>query len=413
MLFKKHSFKIILCLIAMILTGCANKKISDISFGSLLGSKEQKPLQTQPPTERVVATPPVTVQKRKIALFLPTQSTSPQIRNVALSLLNAANMAKQELNEPQMELLVYQTDGTSHTDIPATQRAIADKVDLILGPLLAPSVMTMRPLTEAAGIPMLAFSSDETTVTGGFSYLLSYLLEQNVSAVVKYAFTQGHKNYGIYASQTPYGERVAKIFTDEVNKNNGKITNSVLYKPNSSDFYLKTKAFAETDIRISETVPLSYTSIMLADDARSMMRVLPLLERYNLPLNKILLLGTGIWHEPNILQIQELEGAVFAAPDHQKLEIFEQRYKKAYGAKPVQIASLAYDGVGLAVALMRQNPQSPFDINNITNPNGFMGVGGVFRFHNNGLSERGLSILQIKNGAFNILIPAPQTWVGS
>ncbi len=349
----------------------------------------------------------------KIALFLPIKSSSVPIKTAALSLLNAARLAHQEINTKNMDLIVYPIDDTNETIIPAAERAVQDKVDLVIGPLLSPSVVTTRRYTEAAGIPMIALSNDQTAVNGGLSYLLSYLPEQNIANIVDYAFSQGHKDFGLFASNTPYGKRVGDTLIQEVNSRNGNVTKSVYFTENSADFYEKAKEVTEFDSRLSAETPTSWTSILLPDRATLMMHALPLLSRYNVNLKKSLLLGTGIWDDPRILEVEELDGAVFAAPNRTTLNIFETRYQEAYKEKPTTIASLGYDAVALVAGLIKRYPNNPFDIANITNPNGFTGVGGIFRFRKDGLSERGLSILRIQNKRFNLVIPAPDTFSGS
>jgi hypothetical protein len=46
----------------------------------------------------------------------------------------------------------------------------------------------------------------------------------------------------------------------------------------------------------------------------------------------------------------------------------------------------------------------------ITNPNGFSGLDGIFRFRANGLVQRGLAVLQVQRGGNTIIDPAPQTF---
>ena len=113
------------------------------------------------------------------------------------------------------------------------------------------------------------------------------------------------------------------------------------------------------------------------------------------------------------MTVSELNGAVYAAPDRKTLGIFNERYNKNFGYKPSKFASLADDAISLTVALIRNHGNEAFDIRNITNPHGFSGVGGIFRFKPNGLSERGLSILKINNGVLEVVSPAPDTFIGS
>lgn len=406
-----------ICLCLYLLSACSGNDLNVFSsnadiWGNSQTTQPQKTHQTQP--EIPISNQPFNKNKiYKVALLLPIKSGFVHIKQASLSLLNAAKLAHQELKEPRISLVVYPTDGTANTDKPVAQRIVDDKIDLIIGPLLAPSVVTTRHYSEPAGIPMLALSNDQTAVNGGFSYLLSYLPEQNIANIVNYAVSKGHKNFALMSSNNPYGKRVGDTFTQEVAIRNKRITNSVYFTENSSDFYTKARELAETDIRPSPQTPTSWSSVLFTDKASVMMRILPLLARYNVDFKKSLILGTGIWDDPRILEIEELQGAVFTAPNQRTLKLFEVRYQNMFQSKPITIASLAYDAVALAVGLVRKYPDNPFDVSHITNPNGFSGVGGIFRFRNDGLSERGLSVVRINGKKFDVVIPAPDTFSGS
>jgi branched-chain amino acid transport system substrate-binding protein len=408
---KKMMQYCILIILAMLLSACSAVNMDNFpSANDIFGQSNKKPTPPVPVyPNQTQNTIPIQKKKYKIALFLPIHSASVPIKQAATSLLNAAQLAHKEINSPNMELIVYPIDDSDNTIIPAVQ----DKIDLIVGPLLSPSVVTVRRYTEPAKIPMLAFSNDQTTVEGGYSYLISYLPEQNIANIVHYAVSQGHKDFGLLASNTPYGKRVGDTFVQEVTARNGRVTNAVYFTENAPNFFEKVKEVTEFDTRANETAPTSWTSILLPDRAGLMMQTLPLFSRYNIDFKKSLILGTGIWNDPRILDIEELNGAVFAAPNRTTLQIFESRYEAMFKKKPATIASLSYDAIALAAGLIRQYPYNPFDVSHITNPNGFNGVGGIFRFRPDGLSERGLSILRIENKKFNTVIPAPDTFAGS
>lgn len=404
----------VLFLFALLISSCASRNNNLPKLNELFVPKESQNETPQYPSVKKDITPPILQNKLyKIALFLPLSSESFEIKKAATSLLNAARLAHKEINNKNMDLVVYPIGDSEETIIPVVQRAINDKVDIVLGPLLAPSVVTVKKLTEPSKIPMIAFSNDQTTVQGNYSYLLSYLPEQNIANIVNYAFSQGHKNFGLFASDTPYGKRVGSTFLQEVSSRQGSVTNTVYFTENAPDFYEKTNQIAEVEMRHLETTPTSWTSIMFPDRASLMMQTMPLLSRHNINLSKVLILGTSLWEDPRILEIEELNNAVFAAPNQNTLKIFETRYMTAYKEKPTTLASLAYDAVALASGLIRQYPNNPFAQENITNPDGFTGVGGIFRFRPDGLSERGLSILRIQNKKFNVVIPAPETFAGS
>ena len=78
-----------------------------------------------------------------------------------------------------------------------------------------------------------------------------------------------------------------------------------------------------------------------------------------------------------------------------------------YGRPPQRLATLAYDAVALAGQLARLKPGGDFSAEALTNPNGWSGVDGVFRFLPDGRTERGLAVIEIQGDRSVVVSPAP------
>jgi hypothetical protein len=76
---------------------------------------------------------------------------------------------------------------------------------------------------------------------------------------------------------------------------------------------------------------------------------------------------------------------------------------------PPRLATLAYDAVALAAALARtaEPKADPFAAARLTDPSGFAGLDGLFRFGPDGVAERGLAILEIRSGRAFVAEPGP------
>lgn len=120
------------------------------------------------------------------------------------------------------------------------------------------------------------------------------------------------------------------------------------------------------------------------------------------------MLGTGLWDERSTSSIALINGGWYAGVSPGLVERFDSRYRQAYGNSPPRIASLAYDAVSLAVIAGRNAPGGRIATTAITNPEGFRGVNGLFRFRQSGLIERGLSILEVTPTGPREVSPAPQ-----
>ena len=60
--------------------------------------------------------------------------------------------------------------------------------------------------------------------------------------------------------------------------------------------------------------------------------------------------------------------------------------------------------------LSNGRPYQRFTDSALTDPAGFAGVDGIFRFRDNGSAQRGLAILEVTPGGFNVVDPAPRTF---
>ena len=113
-------------------------------------------------------------------------------------------------------------------------------------------------------------------------------------------------------------------------------------------------------------------------------------------MKNIQLLGTGLWDDPRVFASPALQGGLYAAPDPSGFRSFSRPLPRQYGADPVRTATLAYDAVALVAALARDaRRRSAFSREVLTNPSGFAGIDGLFRFRADGTNERGLAVMKV------------------
>jgi branched-chain amino acid transport system substrate-binding protein len=121
-------------------------------------------------------------------------------------------------------------------------------------------------------------------------------------------------------------------------------------------------------------------------------------------------LGTGVWNDPRVLKLPQMQGAWFSAPDNSGFDAFAQRYKAKFNSDPARLATLAYDAVTLAAALARNGGPDSFNQAALTNVSGFNGADGVFRFKADGTNERGLAVMEIADDGAKVISPAPRSF---
>src|SRR5262249_19944696 len=154
-------------------------------------------------------------------------------------------------------------------------------------------------------------------------------------------------------------------------------------------------------------------AIFIPDGADAVPAVVQALTSNGIDTRRVQLMGTGLWEDAQIFSSPALEGAWYAGPDSSGFRSFSARYRSRYGQDPVRTATLAYDAVTLVAALIKTQGADRFSETVLTNPSGFAGLDGLFRFRPDGTNQRGLAVLRVSPTGGQIISPPPKSFGGS
>ena len=339
----------------------------------------------------------------KVALILPL-SAAGNAGLAAQSMKNAAEMALAEFSNPNIQLLIKDDAGTAQGAQQATQDALADGVEVILGPLFAHTVSAAGASARARGIPMIAFSTDANVAARGV-YLLSFLPESDVDRVVDYAVANGKRSFAGLVQDNPYGSVVEAEFQQMVARKGGRVVALERYPSDKAQMQEAVRRVAEA-VRQADTVFLPGGSDAVPGVAQA-------LAAAGAGAKRVQLIGTGLWDDPRIFADAAMQGGWFPAPESAGFRNFSNRYRARFGQDPVRTATLAYDAVSLVVGLVKANGPHHFTDDILTNPSGFAGVDGIFRFRADGTNQRGLAVLRVTSSGGQVVSPAPKSFTGS
>jgi ABC-type branched-subunit amino acid transport system substrate-binding protein len=334
----------------------------------------------------------------KVGLVLPL-SASGNAGVAAQSMKNAAEMALAEFQNPNIQLLIKDDGGSQQGAQQVTQQALEEGAEIILGPLFAVSVPATAQLTRARGISVIAFSTD-SSVAGRGVFLLSFLPESDVNRIVDYSASIGKKSFAALLPDNAYGNVVEAAFKQAVGRKGGRIVAFEKYAA----------ADRSTAARTVAQSLGSADALFIADDGESVIATADALKAAGANLRNIQLLGTGLWDNPRVFANPALQDGLYAAPDPSGFRSFSGRYRAKYGADPVRTATLAYDAVALIAALSKQQGAHRFAAETLTNPSGFAGIDGLFRFRSDGSNERGLAVMKVATGGSAPVAGSPKSF---
>jgi ABC-type branched-subunit amino acid transport system substrate-binding protein len=272
--------------------------------------------------------------------------------------------------------------------------AIDEGADIILGPLFAAQV---GPVTDAArrkSVPVVAFSTDRSAAGGG-AYLASVMAEEEVARIMDYAASRGTKSFAFLGPNNAYGKLVESAMRSEAADNGWTIIGTGFYDP--------AKSASSEVARVASIIKADRTGtvgLVLPERGTKLLSIAPLLVVNGVDPSKTRFLGTSIWDDSAIWREPALAGAYFAAVDPDNLSTFKQTYERIYGRKPSDLAAAAYDAAAVAITLAGENN---IKHGGVTDPQGFIGVNGLFRFRLDGTSERGLAVKEIRSSGASVV----------
>ncbi len=333
----------------------------------------------------------------KIALIVPlTQANGPS--SVGASMRNAAQLAYLESGQSDVSIIVKDDHSSPAGAATAAQAAVSEGAELILGPVFAAGVKEAGRVAKGAGKPVIAFSTDSSAASRGV-YLLSFLVEGNVERIIDFAAQRGKKSAAALVPDNEYGALALAQFQQSAASHGMRVLVIEKYKPGQpADSVKRIAAIAD-----------QIDTLFIPDSPDAMGAVARELTAANLDSKRVQILGPALWNDPRTLKLPALQGAWFAAPENAGFNAFAGRYRAKFGSEPSRIATLTYDAVTLAIALSRQQGSQRFAESSLTNPAGFNGADGVFRFRPEGLNDRALSVLEIEGGQPKVISPAPRT----
>lgn len=351
---------------------------------------------TAPQTPPSQLTPPPSADgKIRIALLLPLTGAN---ADLGKSMQDAAQMALFDAGLQDLQLVPIDTGDTPDGAVAAARNAVGQNVQLIVGPLFGQSTSAIVPITRSAGVNVLSFSNDPG-VAGNGVYIMGFGVHPQVARVVEYAIEKGLRRFAVLAPNNNYGQSVAQTVREVAQARGATIGAVEYFDAAATDVSSAVNNFA-SQARDAQAIVVPVGGARLSS-------VVPLLAYRDLDSRKVKYLGTGLWDVTNIWRETSLTGAWYAAPPPEARADFEKRYNDTYGRKPQRLATLAYDAVALSAVLAKGKD---FSSTALTNPNGFAGVDGLFRFLPDGQIERGLAVVEIGRSEVKTISPAPNSF---
>ncbi|MDZ7710678.1 MAG: penicillin-binding protein activator [Roseovarius sp.] len=341
-----------------------------------------------------------------VALLVPSGTQNAQEASLARDLEAAARLAVTDLDGVEIDLRVYGTAGQPAQAQQAALNAVADGARIIIGPLHANSANAVATATRDRNVNVLAFSNN-TTIAGGNLFVLGQTFRTTANRLARYAVRNGKSRIMVVHSDNLAGRLGRDAIEGAVRAEGATLSGSVPY-----EFSQDGVVDAVPEIRTTAETNSADAIFLTANTAGALPLFSQMLPEAGLGPDRFQYIGLARWDTPpQTLALPGVQGGWFALPDPNRTAQFSSRFQTANGRAPHPLAGLAYDGIAAVGALAKSG--RGLTRNDLTQPAGFQGVGGVFRLLPDGSNERGLAVATITDGKVDILSPAPQGFGGA
>ena len=335
----------------------------------------------------------------RVALLVPL-SANANAAQAAINVRNAAELALRDSPNNDILIMVKDTGGTPEGAQAAAVEAVSQGAELILGPVFAQSVPAVASVARPSGVPVIAFSTDASVASQGV-YLLSFLPRSDVQRIIPFAAGAGYTAIAALLPDDAYGTVVEAALRETIGGTGARLVAVERYALDRAAMQVSAEAVA--DIVLAGQAD----AIFIPDGGDATPFLAQIIAAKGVDLDVVKLLGSGQWNDSRIRGESTLAGGWYPGPETGGFTSFASRYAATYGTQPIPIASLGYDATILAAGLVAtQSAQTRYSAATLTNPNGFRGIDGAFRFFANGNNQRTLAIYEITRSGVQVLDPA-------
>lgn len=357
-------------------------------------------------------------------------------RELGRAMLNGAMMAVFDHAAPGLALKPYDTAGTPAGAAEAAEAALKDGARLLLGPLFSDSVAAVAPVAARAGVNVLAFTNDRAAAGRGV-FVLGHHLEPQIRAVVAYAGGRGIRSLAVLVPTGRFGAQAAvaadaaareagiglheiAVYTDDVPSIDRAVRRLARYDGRKAALRehraaLKRRGDAES-IAVLERLKnrdtlgnVDFDAILVPSGSSPVYAIAARLPYYDIPSDRVRVLGISTWDRLELRYEPALRGAWYASPATELGTLFKRRFAESFGKPPGPLAALAYDAAAVA-ALLARRPGADFGTRALRDARGFEGASGLFRFRDDGLSERSYAIVEVGEDGAKPVSPARRSF---
>lgn len=249
-----------------------------------------------------------------------------------------------------IELLVVDSGFTSESTRAAIDELARQAVVAIIGPLSGELAVEAGMIATEKRVPIFPITQKSGVMTQGeYIFQVGFLAEKQVEAVVAEAFGRGYKTFGVFYPSNAYGETMAALFIQALERRGGRLTAKAEYQRGSPDKFAEARKLKASIGRVSAPGKgVGFDALFIPDSYQGVNALLNGLE-FN-QIKGIPLIGTSAWNDPELsLTIAEkFPNSYFVDlyngnAKEGDVAVFRENFTRGFGRHPRVLEAYGYD----------------------------------------------------------------------
>jgi branched-chain amino acid transport system substrate-binding protein len=363
---------------------------------------------------------------------MPGTSTTPTLRVAILSptsgelapggqmMRNGVIMAFDEWNrrggikDHRFEWALYHTDCSFSSARQATQQAIDDGLEFIIGPICSEAAIAAATAATSAEVVILAPAATHPLVTidrqgrtrpESFRVSYTYPLQGQAAAQLAHHTLDARQVALLYEAGSDYSNALSAAFTEQFVAEGGQI----VYQAPISAGETKLTDILTNVIRSDATLIYLPASPAVANRVANQLIDLGAINR-TLSSGRpgLALLGSDAWASEE-LDLVAVEGSYFpvhysAQAKQPRVQNWRERYKSIFAVEPNTLAALGYDAANiLATAIEQADSFEPNAVTRVLEQSSFHGATGQIKFDQFHDPLKPVPFVRVQNGRITLI----------
>lgn len=348
------------------------------------------------------------------AVFSVTGKSAPLGDPEKKSVLMAEELinAKGGIDGHKVEVVVYDDEDDPTKTVQFANKLInVDKVLAIIGPSTTPSSMPLIPIAEAAKVPLISCAAGNkiTTPVKPFVFKTAQSDILAVAAIYRYMQKIGIKQVALICVDNAFGQSGREQLQEQASKFGISVVADEKFGGDDTDMTPQLTKIKKAKPQAIVCWGTNPGPARVAQNAKQLKMDVPLFMSHGVASPKFIELAGAAAEGIRLPASNSLVAKLLPDTNKQKqvllnyISLYEKKYKGhvsgfgGYAWDAMHIVELALPGTGGDKQKIRDN---------IEKLKGYVGVSGTFNFSpadHNGLAEDAFSMVQVKNGTWEIV----------